>query len=220
MITIVLQEFKTPGNCGAVARVAKNFNCDKLVFIKPLCDILSKESLDRATHAKDLLENAKIVNSFEDIKDNYNLLIGTTAQIGSDSNLKRAPLLPKQLNEFITENTALIIGREGDGLTNEEAEMCDLICTIPTSRQYPTMNVSHALSILLYELNKEENILSDSPSREDKEAFLNEINKTINDLDIEETKKDSMKLLWKNFLGKTKITRRELFGLFDFIKKQ
>jgi len=47
---------------------------------------------------------------------------------------------------------ALLLGREDFGLFEEELARCDLLVTIPASREYPILNLSHAAAILLYEL--------------------------------------------------------------------
>lgn len=45
-------------------------------------------------------------------------------------------------------NIALLFGREGDGLNNQEIEQCDILVTIPTSDEYPIMNITHAAAII------------------------------------------------------------------------
>ncbi len=51
-------------------------------------------------------------------------------------------------------NLAIIFGREDRGLTNSELLMANKIFNIPTSHDNPSLNLSHAVSIVLYELNK------------------------------------------------------------------
>jgi tRNA/rRNA methyltransferase len=64
-----------------------------------------------------------------------------------------------QLSEIIKDvgvekDFCIVLGRESSGLNNRECEMCDLIVTIDTKTKYKTMNISHALAILLYEISK------------------------------------------------------------------
>ena len=116
-IYLVAQEFETPGNCGALARIAKNFDCENLVFLNPKCDFLSKESLDRATHAKELLKKAKVFKSFDELRKKFDYLVGTTSIISTDYNIPRSPLSPKQLADVVnSKNFAIVIGREDKGL--------------------------------------------------------------------------------------------------------
>lgn len=51
-------------------------------------------------------------------------------------------------------NLAIIFGREDRGLTNSELLLANKIFTIPSSQNNPSLNLSHAVSIVLYELNK------------------------------------------------------------------
>ena len=51
-------------------------------------------------------------------------------------------------------NLAIIFGREDSGLTNNELLLANKTINIPTSKNNPSLNLSHAVSIVLYELNK------------------------------------------------------------------
>jgi len=52
------------------------------------------------------------------------------------------------------ENPALVFGRENYGLYKEELALCETTITIPTSQDYPILNLSHAVGIVLYEINR------------------------------------------------------------------
>ena len=219
---IIAQEFQTPGNIGAIARAMKNFEFTHLVLLNPKCNHLSKESLDRATHAKEILKNAKIIKNHDD----YDTLIGTTAILGTDFNLQRNPITPEQLSKMTFKGkVGLIIGREGDGMRNEELGKCDIIVTIPTSKKYPTMNVSHATTILLYELfkNSKKEKVGDSirhATKDDKERIFKLVNETLKKLEFAtEAKQNTQRLIWKKLIGKSKLTKRELMVLYGFLRK-
>ncbi len=219
---IIAQEFKTPGNIGALARVMKNFEFNNLVLLNPKCNHLDKESLDRATYAKEILKNAKIINNLED----YDTLIGTTSILGTDYNLQRNPITPEQLSKInFKGRVGLIIGREGDGMRNSELEKCDIIVTIPTSKKYPTMNVSHAATVILYELfkNSSKPKMGDNikpATKDDKERIFKRFNETLNKLEFTtEHRKETQKTVWKKLIGKSNLTKRELMTLYGFLKK-
>jgi len=219
---IIAQDFQTPGNIGALARAMKNFEFANLVLLNPKCNHLDKESLDRATHAKEILKNARIIKNLDD----YDTIIGTTAILGTDFNLQRNPITPEQLSKMTFKGkVGLIIGREGDGMHNEELLKCDIIVTIPTSKKYPTMNVSHAATIILYELFKRSKAekVGDSirhATKEDKERIYKLVNETLNKLDFaSESKKNTQRLIWKKLIGKSNLTKRELMILYGFLRK-
>ena len=156
MISVAILEPKTPGNVGAVARVMKNFGFRELIVINPQCDILADEALARAKHAKDVLKKAKIIKSLKSLK--YDYLIATTGKTGGSYNVTRLTVTPEQVSEEIPRNakTVLLFGREGIGMTNEEIEGCDIVVNIqtPGSSNYRTLNLSHAVAVVLYELSK------------------------------------------------------------------
>ncbi len=226
MINIILIEPQTEGNIGAVARVMKNFDFSNLVLINPKANHLGREALDRATHAKSILKKAK-VKDFSYLKK-FDYLIGTTAMIGSDYNIPRSPLIPEQLAEKISKvkgKIGIVIGREGTGLNNEEIIKCDFIVAIPTSKKYPTMNVSHATSIILYELFKKsgKEKISDHinfATKKDKEIILKHVNKVLDRIEFStKEKKETQKIVWKRIVGKAMLTKREAFALIGFLKK-
>src|SRR3989338_2323471 len=98
MISIVLVNPITPGNIGAVARVMKNFDFKELILVKPKCDHLSKDAMDRASHAKDILKKAKKMQ-FSEVIENFDYIIGTTSKIGTDYNIPRCPITPEEFAE-------------------------------------------------------------------------------------------------------------------------
>jgi len=226
MLSIILIEPKTAGNIGAIARVMANFNCENLVLINPKCNHLSKEALDRATHAKNILEKAKI-KDFSVFKE-FDYLIGTTAKIGTDYNLNRSPLTPAQLSEKIANSKrkiGIVFGREDSGMKNYEIERCDFVVTIPTSAKNSTMNLSHGVAIILYEIFKKsgekktgENI---TPiSQKEKDIILKKINEILDKMQFAtKEKKATQQILWKRIIGKAMLTKREAFALLGFLKK-
>lgn len=183
-ISVVVIGAQFPGNLGAIARSMANFTAKDLYLIEPLCDHLAKEAQDRASHAKEILHNAKIVTSLVDIPTD--LLLATSAQTAQvDYNIVRVPLslqhLKQQIqNKHIGEKytITIVLGRESSGLTNEEIQQCDLLTTIPTSTSYPVMNQSHAATVLLYELAqlKQTLQLNKQHQPENEQKNLNESN--------------------------------------------
>ena len=227
-IYVVCLEISNPGNLGAIARAMKNFDLSKLVLIEPKCDYKSKEAMDRAVHAKDILKKAKIKKP--DYLKKFDYLIGTTAILGTDYNIPRNPINPEQLSEKLKEidlkkiNIGILIGREGIGLKNNEIEMCDILVTIPASKKYPTLNISHASSIIFYELFKtkkeKSNIHIQFADKKDLEIVNKYFIKILNKLDFRtKEKKDTQKKVWKRIFGKALLTKREAFSVMGLFRK-
>jgi TrmH family RNA methyltransferase len=226
MITIVLIEPETSGNIGSIARVMANFEFSELLLINPKCE-LNEDSRRFAKNAQKVLQGAKVAG-FKALKD-FDFLVGTTSKLGRDYNVSRTPLMPdvfaKKISGLKNKRVGLVLGREGDGLYNHEIDLCDFIVTIPTSKDYDSMNISHALAILLYELKKQE--LSGEIMKKytpmggkDKEQVLKLLDEGMKNLAFDsEEKKDTQRRVWKRMITKAMLTRREAFALMGFLKK-
>jgi TrmH family RNA methyltransferase len=129
-----------------------------------------KEEAEKyATHGKDILTSAKII-SLEQLRRKFDILIGTTAiQATSRLNILRESISPEQTAKVIKDTSSkdfcILLGRESSGLDNKELELCDLVCVIDTKTRYKTLNISHALAILLYEISKTKPAISSKKSK-------------------------------------------------------
>lgn len=226
MINVVCLEIENPGNLGAIARVMKNFGLKNLILINPKCKKNDLEAVHRAKHAKHVLKRAKIVGM--DSLKNFDYIIGTTSKLGTDYNIPRTPITPEELGKRIvsikSKKIAILLGKESSGLTNKEILMCDFIVTIPADKEYPALNISHALAIILYEIfnkiNKEKITDFEMASKKEKEVILKLINKIINKMEFAtQEKKETQKKVWKRIVGKAMLTKREAFALLGFLKK-
>jgi len=74
-IRVVLVEPMYQGNVGSVARAMKNFGYSDLVLVNP-CK-LEGEARAMSSHARDVLEGARIVSTLEEAVKGANLRIGT-----------------------------------------------------------------------------------------------------------------------------------------------
>ncbi len=231
MISIVFLEPQHPGNIGAICRSMANFEIARLIVINPRCDVFAQEAKDRAKHAQHILNSTTIYPSLLAMKEHeqFDYLIGSTGILGTDYNIPRIPITPQQFAEKMAlhndVNVALLIGREGDGLTNEEILECDFVVTVPTSLQYPVMNASHAATIILYELFQASHAqkITDhiaSASAVEKKILLSLVDEILENIAFAtEEKRETQRLLWKRLIGKSFLTKRESMALIGFLKK-
>ncbi|MBM3200249.1 RNA methyltransferase [Candidatus Woesearchaeota archaeon] len=223
MISVALIEPISPGNVGAVARVMKNFDLKELIIVNPQCDPLSEEAFKRARHAEDVLKKMKVVKSFSYLKK-FDYVIGTTANVGStDYNIPRLPVRPEDLR-ILNKSSVILFGREDSGLTNEEILNCDFIVSIPASKKYKTLNVSHSAAIIFYEIFKNNQSCSHEHIRmacgKDKDLLLKIIYKSLGRLKFSTPdKKETQRRLWKRVVGKSYLTKREFQAMCGFFKK-
>lgn len=224
-IYIVFVECETPGNIGFLARTMANFGLKNLVLINP--PVLAQEAYYQATHGKYIVENALIYPTLEDFykSKRIDFKIASTGVAGGSYNLSRIPLKPEQLGENININNkiAILFGREGNGLTNNEIEDCDLCVSIPTDPTYPILNISHAAAIIFYELFKNKHEypvegIEESTSIE-KEYLIKDMNELIDCLDIPEHKKKNGLKSFKNIINRAFITGREAHTLKGILRR-
>ena len=165
-ITVVLIRPQNSANLGFISRLLGNFDVSKLILIDPYVDLSDEETQKTAKHSVEILNNAEQFEYgyFKKLKREFDLVIGTTSVLGADYNIPRTPLTPTEYSDKFDSNqkVALVFGNEGTGLSNDEIKLCDFLVTIPTSKKYSALNISHAVSIILYELYKKhgENIVN------------------------------------------------------------
>lgn len=231
MITFILMEPAVAGNVGAVARVLKNFGFKDLVIIDPKCDVKSVEAQGRAKHARGVLKRAKV--SSHSILNSFHTVISTTAQLGSDYNIPRSPVTPEQLHEILPDgaiyssrqpNIGILFGREGSGLTNEEVMASDFILTIPSQKDYPTLNLSHSVAIVAYELSKHRStrkVHSHIPlaTNLERHQLIKMLDDVLDRLDFATRgRKETQKKVWKRVFSKSFMSKRESFAVMGFFR--
>ena len=224
-------EIKKQGRLGSIARVMANFGFHDLVLINPGCSPKDQDARNRAKHAQEILENARIAKPSH--LKSYEYLIATTASLGTDYNIPRSPITPEQLSQKLVEANAfnsdkkigLVLGREATGLTNQEIKMCDFVVTIPSGKKYPTLNISHAPAILLYELAKVSGRKSVSShivpaTKKEKDIILKLNKKILRKIHFPvESKRETQVMIWKRIIGKSFLSKREAFALIGYLKK-
>jgi TrmH family RNA methyltransferase len=225
MISLVLVEPEGPANIGMIARTMKNFGFSRLVLVNPN---LTEESYAYAVHAKDILERAVIVDTFDEALGLFDLTVGTTGKPGKRFIPYRAPLYPWELRETLkgyTGEVGLFFGRESIGLKNDELERLDLIVTIPTSDAYPVMNLAQAVAVILYELSKvkpEPSVEALKPAtRDEKEALVRAWAELLNVLNYpkDEERRAVFVKVFRKAVGRAFLYGREVHTLIGPLRR-
>ena len=156
-LKVVLVEPNGPINVGSIARLCSNFEVNELRIVSPKCDIFSLEAKKMALKGQRYIDNCKIFNNIEKAIFDCDLVLATSGRIdlSKDSSFES----PEDISNWIASfdqinNLAVLFGREDRGLSNSELLFAQKIFNIKTSKKYPSLNLSHAVSIILYELNK------------------------------------------------------------------
>lgn len=152
-ITIVLVRTKTPGNIGAVCRCMMNMGLSRLALVRPPRDP-DGEARKLAAGAEEILLKAKTFATLAEAVEDQARVIGTSRRPGR---LRKNIVGPRELAEAVLpllprNNVALVFGSEVNGLELDELALCHEIAAIPSSETFPSLNLSHAVMIVAYEL--------------------------------------------------------------------
>jgi TrmH family RNA methyltransferase len=229
-LSIVLVEPSKPQNLGSIARVMKNFGFTNLLLVNPLLNLADPEIQIVARHAGSIVHQAELIQSLEDVRKRFDVLIGTTARVGSDYNLNRVAISLGELTntDFPLNDIALVFGREQHGLTNDEISLCDIIVSIPTHRSYPALNISHAAAIILHtislkirsleQLNHDKRPKHRAASYNERQQLLNYFNRLIKTIGYHPEKQQVALQSFSNVLSRGYVTGRELTTLMGVLK--
>ncbi len=156
-LKIILVEPSGPLNVGSIARLCSNFNVDQLRIVSPKCDIYSLETKKMALKGIKFIKESNIYESVIDSISDCDLVLATCGRINyqKDHNQDSLENISTWIRNFKgVKNIAILFGREERGLTNKELLMANKVFTINTHINFPSLNLSHAVSIVLYELSK------------------------------------------------------------------
>ena len=220
-IDIVLVAPIYEGNVGFAARVMKNFGFSRLVLIDP-CP-LGEEAKARASHAQDVLKSAEIC-TIEDVYARSNIVVATTGTVSkSVCHAMRMPFYsPKELRERVKDvdgRISILFGRENWGLNNEEVKQSDMICTIPTSEEYPILNLSHAVGVVCYELSNLPLPEIRLARPEDMEYLYQHVDRYLDAVHHPAFKRENTMILLRRVLGRCNLTTREASTLHGLLRR-
>ncbi|MBU0890459.1 MAG: RNA methyltransferase [Gammaproteobacteria bacterium] len=171
------------GNVGAAARAMKTMGFDDLVLVAPRWPnvLRREETIQRASGALDVLDNARIVATLDEALDGISHLCATAMtprDFGPPTAAPRAHfemLLKKELSALDgqaleaknTQNSeeaasparaagsqtgvAFLFGSERFGMTNEDVYRCHVALSIPTNPGFGSLNLGAAIQVIAYE---------------------------------------------------------------------
>ncbi|HVO77655.1 MAG TPA: RNA methyltransferase [Methanomassiliicoccales archaeon] len=220
-VRIVLVEPRNEGNVGAVARAMGNFGFEDLRFVRP-CPI-GEEAFKRAKHSRELVQNAKVVETLDEAVRGCSLIVGTSGIITTgEKNYVRIPITPRQLAERLKdfdEQVAILFGPEDTGLSQEDLMRCDILVHIPASEAYPVLNLSHAAAIVLYEIHAAEVPLTGPrpASEEDKEKLFQFFDDLLDAVDYHDFRREKTSVMFRRMIGRAVLTKWEFHTIMGVI---
>ena len=142
-------------NIGACARSMKNFGFTNLNIVSPKINFPNHKAKATSVGAFDIINKAKVYNKTSEAISNFNIIVSLSAR-RRDINKKHISLndFVKLLKKSKNSNFGLMFGPEASGLSNEDLSFSNYVLQIPTSPKFKSLNLSHSLTIICYEIFK------------------------------------------------------------------
>ena len=142
-------------NIGACARSMKNFGFTKLHIVSPKINFPNHKAKATSVGAFDIINTAKVFKETKDAISTFDTVVSLSAR-RRDINKRHISLsafinLVKKRNNS---NFGLMFGPEASGLSNQDLSFSNYILQIPTSSKFKSLNLSHSLTIICYEIFK------------------------------------------------------------------
>lgn len=215
-ICIVLTNPDESRNIGSACRAMANMG------IKNLRIVGRKENYDDekvrilALHASYIWDNALFFESITQAAKDCTICAGTTRRRGK----KRKSFLihPEEFAELCDKTSdariAVVFGNERTGLTDTELEECSLGVTIPSDADFGSLNLSHAVQIICYELFKKAGTFSNGYTP----VSLERLDKAISTITqsqkkigfFKQTDSGDMEHFWRSILSRASLSESEL----------
>jgi tRNA/rRNA methyltransferase len=158
---IVLVEPQLGENIGATARVMANFGLARLRLVKPRDGWPNLQARRSASGADRILDEAELYQSVEAAIADCNLVLATTARAHDQAKPVISPqaaareiaahLAAAAAEGAVSDNVAVLYGRERSGLENSEVALADRIVTFPVNPAFASLNLAQAVALLAYE---------------------------------------------------------------------
>jgi TrmH family RNA methyltransferase len=152
-IVVVLDQPQDLVNIAHVVRGLKNFGFKNLRLVRPHeYDAHRVEGIAHQT--ADVLARVRTFESLEEAIGDCVHVVGFTARgRTAKRNLQRPREAAAEINALAEGGpVGLLFGREDKGLSNDALDRCHRVVTIPTETSYASLNLGHAVIVMLYEL--------------------------------------------------------------------
>ena len=159
-IVVVLDHPDESRNIGAACRAMANNG------VKTLRIVGERENYDEerikilAIHAFPIYENVEFFSSITEATKDCAISAGTTRRRGKKR--KEKLYLPEEFSKHVNPisedaKIAVVFGNERTGLTDEQFAECTVGVTIPSDPEFASLNLSHAVQIILLHRYREKN---------------------------------------------------------------
>jgi 23S rRNA (guanosine2251-2'-O)-methyltransferase len=157
-LVVVLDGVEDPHNLGAILRTADAAGADGVVIPERRAAGVTGTVTKASAGASEHLPIAKVTNIARTVEELKNRNIWT---VGLD---ERGPQTYDALDYNM--DCALILGAEGKGLHDLVKKKCDFLVSIPMLGKVPSLNVSVAGAVVLYEIVRQRRAREDASNKE------------------------------------------------------
>ena len=142
-------------NIGACARSMKNFGFSKLNIVSPKINFPNHKAKATSVGAFDIINKAKVFKETNEAISEFDIVISLSAR-RRDINKKHISLddLIELVKTKKNSKFGLMFGPEASGLSNDDLSFSNYILQIPTSPKFKSLNLSHSVTVICYEIFK------------------------------------------------------------------
>ena len=221
-------------NIGSCARALKNFGFSNLNIVAPRDPWPNTKARMTSVGAYNIIQKAKVYKDVSEAVKKFDLIFASTAR-KRDINKKHISIInfTKLLSKYKRTNIGIMFGAEASGLSNHDLSLSNFIIQIPTSSKLTSLNLSHAVIIICYEIYKsvhlskfkKEIMLTKLTSKSSIKNLIKFLEKMLdkNKFFKPPEKKKSMILNINNIFGRLELSDKELrilFSVFSSLNKK
>ncbi len=211
-------------NLGAAARAMKNFGFSDLAMVSPKCNPLGFDAIKYSKHARDVLESAKVCKTLAQATAGCKITVGTTGILYRHWNETfRTPIALWQLKQKLAGSKegkiALVFGNEGVGLSEKDISACDFLATIPASKEYPVLNLSHAVAIALYELSGLNTAYFAPANEKEKEHLILAFSSLVDHYSKAMRNPKKVKVAFRRMVGRSMLSDKECVSILGVLRR-
>jgi TrmH family RNA methyltransferase len=184
---VILVGTKIPENLGSVARLLENYAVGDAALVDPNCEWRTGVAQWMATNSsRDRLNSLPVFATLREAVSECSTVIGFTARAGKT---RKSSLKLENLASQVQGKVALVFGREDYCLLKEEIEICTHLCALDTSPEFPALNLSHSVAVVVSQIFNQENTSRrghyEQATQADLEPFFTHLETTLRTLGYE-----------------------------------
>lgn len=218
-------------NIGAAARAVANFGLSDLHLVDPRDGWPNKIAEANAVGALEVINPVQVFENTSDAIKDYNIVYATTAR---PRDMRKPVMTPEAAitdmhNRHASgQKTAILMGGERAGLTNEDIALAQNIISVPVNPDFSSLNLAQCVLLLCYEWRRQADettpiILPEGDSPEAKQGEVIEfLSRLENELEShrffrEENMRPTMMRNIRNIFTRNNLSEQEVKTLHGII---